>query len=75
MMLKNAIQWDERKSIEQRPKIVQNKRKRFAVKFCIELCVSLANLRMGRFMFLYAPVLTFNFYIYEDYYQLKLRRL
>ena len=47
MMLKNAVQWDERKSIQQRPKIFQNNRKRFAVKFCIELCVSLANLRMG----------------------------
>ena len=52
---KNWVQWDENKTMQEQSKLFENDRKGFTVKFCIELCVSSANLKMGRFVFLYAP--------------------
>ena len=58
MLLKNDVQWDKGKTMQQQPKMFENDRKRFTVKFCIELCVSSANLKMVWFVFLYVPALS-----------------
>ena len=57
MLPKNAFQFGQYKTMQNRSKMFKNNRKRFAVKFCTESCVFLANLKVDRFVFLYAPVL------------------
>lgn len=57
MLPKNEVQWDEGKATQQQSKMFQDDRKKFDMKFFIEIWVSSANLKMDRFALLYAPVL------------------